>query len=102
MAEHGVACKCAISLFCFSSTAKPVIRCKVNRFPYVKTIREAGMICLGECYEERSWTVLHLEYGDVVCGEQGGGDLGGHVVQLVRTLEEDKGVEEKGKGGGRR
>lgn len=90
MTEHGVASKCAVSLLCFSSTAEPVIRCEVNRFSYVKTIGEAGMICLGECYEERSWAVLHLEYGYVVCGEQGGGDLGGHVVQLIRTLKEGR------------
>ena len=44
------------------------------------------MVGLRESYEERSGLVLHLEYGDVVCGEQGGGDLGGHVMQLVRTL----------------
>lgn len=48
------------------------------------------MICLGECYEESPWAVLHLEDGNVVCGEQGGGDLSGHVVQLVRTLKEEK------------
>ena len=90
MAEHGVASKCAVPLLCLPTTAQPVIGSEVYCFPYVKTIGESGMICLGECYEESPWAVLHLEDGNVVCGEQGGGDLSGHVVQLIGTLEAKK------------
>lgn len=86
MAEHRAASKCTVPLLCFAPTAQPVIRGEVNRFSYVKPVREAGMVSLGECYEECSWAVFHLKYRNVMRGEQGRGYLGGHVVQLIRAL----------------
>ena len=86
MTKHAISSEGSVSFLRLPSHRQPVVSGKVHGFPYIKAVREPGMICLRKGDEECSWLVLHLEYRDVVCGEEGGGDLCGHMVQLVRTL----------------
>ena len=86
MTKYTVSSECTVSLLRLPSHRQPVVSRKVYGFPDIKAVRESGMIRFRKGDEECSWLVLHLEYWDVVRGEEGRGDLCGHVVQLVRTL----------------